>query len=306
MVRSGLLSTVQDLGRPGYAHLGVPRSGAVDPDSLRLANRLVGNPESAAAVETTLLGVDVRLEPGDAAGSAAGSAEAGRWLAVAGAPGPVVVIVRTGAGSAADPSSRRVAATDRPVWVPAGATLSVGPASQGLRAYVAVAGGVATTPVLGSRSSDLLSNLGPAPLRNGDRLPLGQPTGDPAPVDVAPRPAIRDAIEPRILPGPRDDWFTAAALPILTGHWYEVSPRSNRIGVRLDGLPLPRQREGELPSEGIPLGALQVPPGGQPIVHLADHPTTGGYPVIAVVHSADLWMLAQARPGTRVRFRLAH
>jgi biotin-dependent carboxylase-like uncharacterized protein len=287
VLRAGLSSTVQDLGRVGYAALGVPRSGAVDADSLRLANRLVGNPQDAAGIETTLLGVDLRL-----AGTDADSAS-GRWVAVTGAVSPVRL-------------NGRPAADNRPLWLPTDASLEVGPAVQGLRAYVAVSGGIAVPPVLGSRATDLLSGLGPPPLDAGDRIALGPAGAGPAAaVDVAPRPALRDRIEARLLPGPREDWFEPEALRVVVTSQYMVSDRSNRVGVRLDGPPLARRISAELPSEGIPLGALQVPSGGQPIVHLADHPTTGGYPVIGVVHAADLWLLAQARPGSWVRFRFA-
>ncbi|MFB9239477.1 biotin-dependent carboxyltransferase family protein [Plantactinospora siamensis] len=275
--RPGLLSTVQDLGRPGLAHLAVPRSGAVDPDSLRLANRLVGNPESAAGLETTLLGVDLRLT-------------AGRWVAVTGAPGALAVDER-----AVDP--------DRPVYLPADRLLRIGPADRGVRRYLAVGGGLAVPPVLGSRATDLLSGLGPPPLTAGSRLPLGDPAGPPAAVDLAPRPGIPVELRLRILPGPRDDRFTAAAIAGLPETAYEVSPASNRIGLRLTGPALTAADRTELHSEGMVLGSVQVPPNGQPIIFLADHPTTGGYPVIGVVHPDDMWRVGQARPGSTVRFR---
>jgi allophanate hydrolase subunit 2 len=154
--------------------------------------------------------------------------------------------------------------------------------------------------VLGSRATDTLSGLGPPPLRDGDRLPVGAPAGPPAPVDVTVAPPVPDELRLTVRLGPRDDWFTAAALDRLLGSAYAVSPLSNRVGARLTGAPLPRAVAGELPSEGIVLGAVQVPADGQPLVFLADHPTTGGYPVIGVVD--DVTPLAQARPGTTVRF----
>ena len=149
---------------------------------------------------------------------------------------------------------------------------------------------------------DLLSGLGPAPLAAGDRLPGGRPTG-PLVADCAPGLSPEDEPVLRITAGPRDDWFEA--LTPLTGGVYEVTAKSNRVGVRLDGPALSRRCEGELPSEGMVTGALQVPPNGLPIVFLADHPTTGGYPVAAVLAAADIPRAAQLRPGQRVRFRLS-
>jgi biotin-dependent carboxylase-like uncharacterized protein len=188
------------------------------------------------------------------------------------------------------------------VHVPAGAVLDVGAAVAGVRSYVAVSGGVAVEPVLGSRSTDLLSGLGPAPLTDGTVLPLGRPADVHARVDVAPQPAPPAELVLRVTLGPRDDWFTPRAVRTFTTRAYRVSPASNRIGLRTEGPVLERAVPGELPSEGVVLGAVQVPPDGRPLVFLADHPTTGGYPVIAVVHSRDLPAAAQAAPGTPVRF----
>ncbi|MCX4469078.1 KipI antagonist [Micromonospora sp. MW-13] len=274
VLRAGALTTVQDQGRPGWAHLGVPRSGALDPMALRLANRLVGNPEAAAGLEITLTGCALRL-------TRAGT------VAITGAD----VDVRVG---------DRPGDVGRPLAVPAGTVVRVGPARAGLRSWLAVAGGIAVAPVLGSRSTDTLSGLGPPALRDGDTLPLGAPAGDPAPVDgTVGRPAPVELLL-GLRPGPRDDWFTPAALDLLLGTAYTVSAVSNRVGARLVGAPLPRAVAGELPSEGIVLGAVQVPADGQPLIFLADHPTTGGYPVVGVVD--DVTGLAQARPGTTVRF----
>jgi len=278
VLAAGPLTTVQDLGRPGWAHLGVPPSGALDPDALRLANRLVGNPEPAAGLEVTFGGLAVEL-------SAPG------WIALTGAPAALTV-------------GGRPAALYAPVPVPAGVKVAVGVPVEGVRTYLAVAGGIAVPPVLGSRATDVLSGLGPAPLSTGDSLPLGAPARSPSTVDCAP--AWPPAAGPlRLYPGPRADWFTGAALERLTGSAYEVSVDSNRIGVRLTGPVLERERFGELPSEGLVTGAVQVPASGQPVVFLADHPTTGGYPVIGVVDPRDLAAAAQARPGSRIRFRLA-
>jgi allophanate hydrolase subunit 2 len=165
-----------------------------------------------------------------------------------------------------------------------------------VRSYLAVAGGIDVEPVLGSRSTDTLSGLGPPKLADGMTLPVGTVTGEPAPVVAAAQ--GDDDLVLGVWLGPRDDWFEAAA---LFASAYAVSPVSNRVGCRLAGTAVPRTRAGELPSEGVVLGAVQVPADGQPLIFLADHPTTGGYPVIGVVE--DVTPLAQARPGTTVRFR---
>ncbi|NUR83924.1 MAG: biotin-dependent carboxyltransferase family protein [Nonomuraea sp.] len=267
----GPYATVQDLGRPGYAHLGVPRSGAADARSLRLANRLVGNPEDAAGIELTYGGARLAFR-------------AGAWVAVTGAPCPFP----GGMGT--------------PFWVRAGAELAFGTPGWGLRTYVAVRGGIAVEPVLGSRATDSLSGLGPAPLRAGTVLPVGVPAGEIS-TDLAP-PGERPEPVLRVIPGPREDWFAAGALRELAAEPYLISHDSNRVGVRLAGRELKRSRTGELPSEGMVTGAIQVPPSGQPIVFLADHPPTGGYPVIGVVAEADLPVAAQLRPGDAVRFRV--
>ncbi|MET7680973.1 biotin-dependent carboxyltransferase family protein [Streptomyces sp. NPDC005423] len=276
VVRAGVLTTVQDLGRSGHAHLGVPRSGALDRPAAALVNRLVGNPPEAAVLETTLNGCALRPRSAVTA-------------AVGGAPCPVTV-------------DGRPVAWGAPVRVPAGAVLDVGTAVSGVRGYVAFDGGVGVEPVLGSRSTDLLSGLGPPPLTDGTVLPLGTPTGLHACVDVAPQPSPPAELVLRVTPGPRDDWFTPEALRVFTSRAYRVSSASNRIGLRTEGPALERALTGELASEGMVLGAVQVPPDGRPVVFLADHPTTGGYPVIAVVRAADLPAAAQATPGTPIRF----
>ncbi|MFE6635292.1 biotin-dependent carboxyltransferase family protein [Streptomyces tendae] len=276
VVRAGALTTVQDRGRPGHAHLGVPRSGALDAPAAALVNRLVGNPPGAAVLETTLTGCTLRPR-------------CAVTVAVGGAPCRVTV----------DGGPVPWAA---PVRVRAGAVLDVGSADSGVRSYVAVSGGVLVEPVLGSRSTDLLSGLGPPPLADGTVLPLGRPGGRHARVDVAPQPAPPAELVLRVTPGPRADWFTPEAVRAFTSRVYRVSSASNRIGLRVDGPALERARPGELPSEGTVLGAVQVPPDGMPVVFLADHPTTGGYPVIGVVRTPDLPAAAQAVPGTPVRF----
>ncbi|MBF5030117.1 biotin-dependent carboxyltransferase family protein [Micromonospora sp. ANENR4] len=281
VLRAGALTTVQDQGRPGWAHLGVPRSGALDPAALRLANRLVGNDEDAAGLEITMTGCALRVT---------------RAVAVALTGAPADVVVEWPAGAA----QRRPGDVGRPLALPAGAVLHVGPARAGVRTWLAVSGGIAVEPVLGSRATDTLSGLGPPPLRDGDRLPLGTPAGPPAPVDVPVTGPVPDELQLSVRPGPRQDWFTPEALDLLCRAAYTVSPDSNRVGARLAGATLTRAVAGELPSEGLVLGAVQVPPDGRPLVFLADHPTTGGYPVIGVVD--DVTALAQARPGTTVTF----
>jgi biotin-dependent carboxylase-like uncharacterized protein len=278
VLRVGGLTTVQDLGRPGLAALGVGRSGAADRGSLRLANRLVGNEEAAACLEVTLGGFRARV------GSAA-------VVAVAGAP----VAVRVGG---------REGHVHGPLEVPAGAELRLGVPPRGARTYLAVRGGLDVPPVLGSRSTDVLAGLGPPAVRPGDRLSVGSAVAGPPTVDVAPVPDLPDEVVLRALPGPRDDWFHPAALRTLGEAAYEVTPDSNRVGLRLAGPPLERAVTRELPPEGMPDGALQVPPSGQPVLFLADHPVTGGYPVLAVVPPDDLDLAAQARPGQRIRFRV--
>jgi biotin-dependent carboxylase-like uncharacterized protein len=278
VVSPGPYAAVQDLGRHGYAHLGVPRSGAADEASLRLANRLVGNPEGLAGVELTFGLARLRFLEG-------------AWAALAGAPCPVSGPPGAGMGV--------------PFWVPKGAEVRLGRPEWGLRTYLAVRGGIAVEPVLGSRSTDSLSGLGPPPLRAGTLLPVGPTHGlDDITVDLAPPSEPRPPVL-RVLPGPRDDWFVPEALGTLCGGTYTVSQDSNRVGVRLRGPEPERARTGELPSEGMVTGAIQVPPSGQPIVFLTDHPPTGGYPVIAVVIKADLAVAAQLRPGDQVRFRIA-
>jgi biotin-dependent carboxylase-like uncharacterized protein len=278
VVRAGPLTTVQDLGRPGLAHLGVGRSGGADRGSLRLANRLVGNREGAACLEITF------------GGFAAGFDQAG-IVALAGAPCPVRV-------------SGREAFMHGPIQLAAGDELSLGAPAQGVRTYLAVRGGIDVPPVLGSRSTDLLAGLGPDPLRPGIRLPVGTDSAGLPCVDLAPVARIPEEIILRVMPGPRDDWFTPAALTVLAAQVYEVTSQSNRVGLRLSGPTLERSQTGELPSEGTVCGALQVPPSGQPVLFLADHPVTGGYPVIAVVWEQDICLAAQARPGQRLCFRI--
>lgn len=282
----GPLALIEDLGRPGLGAMGVGRSGAADGVSLRLANRLVGNREGAAAVEFVLGGLAVRFRRT-------------ATVALTGAVADVRVDGDSGG------LGGRGAAFNAPFSVRAGEVLRVGRPARGLRGYLAVRGGLGVPPVLGSRSWDSLARIGPPPLRTGDLLPLGDDhDGEPF-VDVAPVAGPAGEAALRVLAGPRADRFAADALTVLFGSEYEVTAESDRIGLRLAG-PALRRAAGtaaELPPEGMVTGALQVPPSGRPVLFLADHPVTGGYPVVGVVLSADVPLAAQLRPGDGVRFR---
>ncbi len=282
VIRSGPLSTVQDLGRPGWAHLGVPRSGAADRASLRLANRLVGNHESAAGLEVTVGGLELRAE-GDLT------------VALTGATCPITI--------AGTPSPARAV-----LALPSGATLRLGPADRGVRAYLAVRGGLAVPSTLGSRSSDLLSGLGPAVLGDGDRIEVGRAVAGWPLVDVAPGPDLPDLTGGPVRlagrAGPRDEALAAGGRELLAGTTWRVSDRSDRIGVRLEGPALPSAESWTTPSEGMVAGAIQLPPGGRPVLFLADHPVTGGYPVVAVLDEREIDRAAQLRPGQEVRFQI--
>ncbi len=273
--RTGPLALLQDLGRPGYTHLGVSPSGAADRGAHRLANRLVGNPEEAVTVEVTLGGLAVR-------------ATALTVVAVTGAITTVRLDDR--------PSCSHCTLTLRP-----GSRLSIDTPSSGLRSYLAVRGGLLAPATLGSCARDVLSGLGPEPLRAGDELQVGPPLRPLPDTDSAP-PRPDDAAL-RLLPGPRLDWFDDAAWGLLVGSSWTVRPELDRVAVRLDGPALTRVETRELPSEGLVRGAVQVPASGQPLVFLADHPVTGGYPVVAVVDERSCDRAAQLRPGDRVRFR---
>ncbi|QKV77977.1 biotin-dependent carboxyltransferase family protein [Amycolatopsis sp. Hca4] len=273
VVRPGFATTVQDLGRPGHAALGVGRSGAADRGSFRLANRLVGNPPGAAALEVTLGGLVLRASS-------------------------VTTVAVTGA---ACPLSK--GGLDGPITLWPGEELSLGTAVSGLRCYVAVRGGIDVAPVLGSRATDTLGKLGPPPVTAGMLLPIGPAPREFPAVDLAPRAPLPPEPVLRVTPGPRRDWFTAPDALLSTV--YTVSPDSDRVGIRFTGPALARARHDELPSEACVPGSLQVPPSGRPILFHADHPTTGGYPVIAVVEEEDLDLAAQLRPGQTVRFHPA-
>lgn len=295
ILRPGPLALVEDLGRPGLAAVGVSPSGALDRGALGLANRLVGNPADAAALELLLGGFAARFE------SAA-------WFAVTGAATRVTLD-----GHRVDP--------DAAVHAGVGAELRVAPPAVGVRSYLAVRGGIAVEAVLGSRSRDTLSGLGPAPLAEGDLVPFGAEPADPVPsVDFVPTADLSDGpVEVRAHRGPRADWFTPAALDAFFTVEWRASADGDRVGVRLDPprvaahaqrvdpapLLLERAVRDELPSEPMVAGAVQVSPDGRPTVLLADHPVTGGYPVIAVVAVRSLDAFAQLRPGQAVHFRHA-
>ncbi|MFW0791450.1 biotin-dependent carboxyltransferase family protein [Gordonia sp. CPCC 205333] len=276
----GPFATVQDLGRPGYAYLGVPRSGAADRGALRLANRLVGNAEGAACIETTLGGLRLRAV-GDV---------------VAAVSGAMADVARNGVAYGRNAS---MPLTD-------GDELSIGTTTSGLRNYVAIRGGIDIEPTLGSRSTDTLATLGPATLTAGAHLPIGPhdnswPAIGAAPVDDRlPDVVVLDATD-----GPRADRVDNLA-DLFTATWV-VNAASNRVGVRLDcrdGAAV-RHRSGlsELSSEGIAHGSIQLPPSGQPVIFLADHPVTGGYPVVAVLSARSLDRAGQLAPGNVVRLR---
>jgi KipI family sensor histidine kinase inhibitor len=285
VITPGMLTLLQDLGRPGYAGMGVSTSGALDPVSLRQANRLVGNPTGFAALELTFGGLRLR-------------AHGEQVLAVTGAPVPLVI---------GGPSGTRTVASGQPFALGAGEDLTVGIPTSGLRSYLAVRGGFDLEPVLGSLSTDVLAGLGPAPVAAGAVLPVGTPARGIPPVALADPPAepldTTEVVLDVVL-GPRTDWFSADAVDVLTGQSWLVSPRSNRVGLRLEGESLTRVIDAELPSEGTVSGAIQIPPNGQPVLFLADHPLTGGYPVIGSVATHHLPLAGQLPPGARIRFNL--
>lgn len=279
ILRTGPLALVEDLGRPGLAHLGVTRSGAADRRSHSLANRLVANPNDRATVEVTLGGFTARVHGGGSDG---------------------VAIAVTGADT--DPAVNGIPfGTNSIHHVHDGQVISLGTPRCGLRSYLAVRGGFDVEPVLGSRSYDVMSSIGPTPLREGDVLPVGAHSDDFPEVDQAPVAAIADdVLELDVVPGPRDDWFVDPDILIRTN--WQVTNRSDRVGMRLVGMPLEyRQPDRQLPSEGATRGAIQVPPNGFPVILGPDHPVTGGYPVIGVVTDDDVDKVAQARPGQTVR-----
>jgi len=273
VVAPGPLTLVQDAGRPGYASMGVGRSGAFDAGAFELGRRLLGNAVGTAALEVLLGGLTLL------------------------ATGPARAVV-TGGLIQAYAGDHPVGYAE-PCYLLPGETLRLGHCTRGIRAYVSVAGGIDVAPTLGSRSTDTLSGLGPRPLAAGDVLAVGE-AGPPSRADAAPiTPPADGVVTLEALPGPRTDWLDD---PRLTGEW-TVAPDSNRVGVRLTGHLWKRADLRELPSEGVVTGSIQLPPDGRPVIFGPDHPTTGGYPVVGVLSDASCNLLAQLRPGQRVRFR---
>ncbi len=280
IVKPGLLTTVQDLGRHGHQASGVPVAGPMDAFSHRLANQLVGNDPSAAAIEITLIGPEFIVETDTT-------------LAISGAQFEVTCDDRT----------VPIGAT---FGVRAGARVKFGRIQQGARAYLAVAGGVQTAAVLGSRATHLVSRMGGhegRALVAGDRVPIA------AGVPLRPLRKAAGLTLPtkgrallRVVPGPQDHWFTPEALRAMAGVSFRISPRSNRMGYRLQGPPLARVRDGELISEPVGIGAIQVPAAGEPILLMADRQTAGGYPKIGHVITADLPLAGQLAPGDFIEF----
>lgn len=288
MIRNaGLQTLVVDRGRPGLASLGVSASGAADRGALARANWAVGNSGTAAVLELSHGGFEAE-------------ALVDVVVAVAGARREILV---TG------PFGARSVAMEAPFRVSAGEVLQLSAPTAGLRSVVALRGGVAAEQVLGSSSRDTLAGLGPVPLRAGYTVSIAnhtiQAVGEPMlPSFEMPRTGAVTVLD--VILGPRDNWFSEEAVRLLQEQVWDVSALSDRVGVRLQGEALTRAAEfasQELPSEGMVAGAIQVPPDGQPVVFLADHPLTGGYPVIAVVHERHLDVAAQLPPGARVRFR---
>ena len=281
ILQTGPLALVEDLGRPGLSHIGVTRSGAADRRAHALANRLVANPDDRATVEITLGGFTAKVHGGNGEG---------------------VAIAVTGAD--ADPAVDGIPfGTNSIHYAHDGEVISLGAPKAGLRSYLAVRGGIDVSPVLGSRSYDAMSAIGPQPLKRGDVLPVGAHTADFPELEQAPVAAIADdALELDVVPGPRDNWFVDPDVLVRTN--WQVTNRSDRVGMRLVGMPLEyRWPDRQLPSEGATRGAIQVPPNGFPVILGPDHPVTGGYPVIGVVTDADVDKIAQARPGQTVRLR---
>ena len=282
ITKPGMLTTIQDRGRWGLQSRGVPVAGPMDLCSHRVANAIVGNDDDAATLEVTLLGPEIEFEDGRVVAVAGAQFE----LAVDGRPVPTSTAFIVGPGS----------------------RLRFGRRLLGSRAYVAIAGGVAVPPTLGSRATHLISGMGGLDgraLKAGDRLPLGEPStvARPTPsrsgaVTLLPEGSARI----RVLPGPQVDYFAADALETLQSAPYAVGAKSDRMGFRLDGPRLTHARGADIISDATPLGVLQVPASGQPILLMADRQTAGGYPKLATVISADIGIAGQLGPGDRLSF----
>ncbi|WP_136247442.1 5-oxoprolinase/urea amidolyase family protein [Halomonas borealis] len=281
----GLQSLYQDLGRPGQTAQGVSTAGAMDRGAFRAANRLVGNPTDAATLEVALGGLQLRCHRPALVGVT------GAHLALS---------IRSEAGETLTPS------VGRPIELAPGDTLTLGAPSAGLRSYLALRGGFDVPPVLGSRSTDTLAKLGPTPLERGDPLCSSDlpSTALSLEEDAAfALPRAGQTITLDVVMGPRSDWFTAQGQETLCSQDWRVTGRSDRVGLRLAGEhPLERTDSAELPSEGTVTGAIQVPADGQPVLFLADHPLTGGYPVIACVADYHLDLAGQIPANASLRF----
>lgn len=288
-VRSpGLQALLQDMGRPGQAGQGVSVSGAMVRGALRAANRLVGNPADAACIEVAQGGFELQSQ-GDTV------------VAVTGAAGPLTLTAPDGRSW---PVPRHA-----PLALGDGDRLHLGEPDAGVRSYIALRGGIDRAPVMGSLAFDTLAQVGPAPLAAGDLLPVRTTRGlravaEPdAPQPGLPRPGELVVLD--VLLGPRTDWFTPEAVALLAAQEWTVTPQSNRVGLRVQGAePLTRAVTRELPSEGTALGAIQVPASGQPVLFLADHPLTGGYPVIGCIAPWHLDLAGQMPVGARIRFHI--
>ena len=282
VVRPGAWTTVQDLGRPGWGASGVPPSGAMDELSFRAANLLVGNDEDAAALEITLGGLEVVF-----------SAE--HRCALVGAP--------VEARIEGEPVHM-----ERSFVIPAGAALSIGTTRSGVRCYLAVAGGIDVPVALGSRSTFVAAGFGGLDgraLKTGDLLSVGPASRSPHDQRALASGALPDSAREttiRVVRGPQEDAFTGEGIDAFYSSSYRVSPRSDRAGVRLDGGPIGIAGAADLDPEGVVTGSVQIPADGMPIVLGPDRPATGGYAKVATVISADLPLLAQARPGDTLRF----
>jgi biotin-dependent carboxylase-like uncharacterized protein len=284
----GLMTTVQDLGRPGYQHLGVPPSGALDHVSLRAANLLVGNAPGTGALEIAYQGPTLRVETDSVR------------IAVAGGQAPIELLPAENGGS-----GQRLAVFES-VRLLRGQLVRIGAPTGSAIAYLAVEGGLAIAPVLGSQSTLTRAAIGGfegRPLRAGDALPLRQQAAAEREEVMLPAPDLRPPARIRVVPGPQGDHFTAAALRTLLESTYTVSRASDRMGMRLEGPKLAHSPKGyNIVSDGIATGAIQVPGNGLPIVLLADRQTTGGYPKVAAVISTDLPALGRMMPGAKIAF----
>lgn len=279
VARPGMLTTVQDLGRWGFQHAGVPVAGPMDFYSHHLANRMVGNPPGAAALEVTLIGPEIE-------------SDAPVLCAVAGADFEVTV-------------AGRVVDCSRAFTVARGQRLRFGPRRSGARATLAVAGGIAVAPVFGSRSTSLssaLGGIGGRALKADDMLPVGEADGVPGDQRGTAFPLPAGGATLRTIEGPHAAMFRRSAFDLLYGSRFTVTPASNRMGYRLSGPALEHEGGADILSDATPIGSLQVPASGQPILLMADRQTTGGYPKIATVITADLPLAGQLAPGDWIEF----